>query len=127
MLTEIVYVLGAGGHGRVVVDALQLLGYSSDCIVIRDDKSDLQGETMMGCSIEVPIIPSDGLSGWVHAAVGSSTDRQDLLQRSGVSTDRWLSVVHPSTAVAGSAKLVRAHLWQHKLYWAHVPILKLGS
>ena len=105
MPTELVSVLGAGGHGRVVVDALQMLGYSSALIVIRDDKPDFSPNTLMGCTVEAPIIPTDGLDGWVHAAVGSAIDREGLLQRSGISIERWLTIIHPSAAVARSATL----------------------
>lgn len=105
MLTETVHVLGAGGHGRVVIDALQMLGYTTAAILVRDDRPDFHGSTMLGCTVEVPTIPSDGLQGWVHAAVGAAAIRQRLLEQSGLPTERWLTVVHPRAAVAGSATL----------------------
>lgn len=105
MPTDIVHVLGAGGHGRVVIDALQLLGHPNHSIRVRDDRYDLHCTTMLGCSIEAPALPPEGLSGWVHAAVGSAQIRQHLLKSSGLPTDRWLTVVHPRSSVARSASL----------------------
>jgi len=105
MPIEIVNILGAGGHSRVVIDALQMLGYTSAAILVRDDRLDFHGSTMLGCAVEAPTIPSGGLKGWVHAAVGSATIRQRLLEQSGLPTERWLTVVHPRAVVAGSAQL----------------------
>ncbi len=105
MPTNSVNVLGAGGHCRVVIDALQLLGYSNHNIRVRDDRYDLHGTTILGCAIESPMLPPEGLSGWVHAAVGSAQIRLRLLKSSGLPTDRWLTVVHPRSSVARSASL----------------------
>lgn len=105
MHTETVHVLGAGGHGRVVIDALQLLGYSPQVIHVRDDRQDFHGTTMLGCLVEAPILPPRVLVGWVHAAVGSATIRQRLLERSGLPAERWLTIVHPRAYVASSASL----------------------
>lgn len=105
MPTETVHVLGAGGHGRVVVDALQLLGYPVYVICVRDDRQVLDGSTMLGCAVETPAVPSRGLSGWVHAAIGSASIRRRLLEQCGLPSGRWLTVVHPRACVASSAEL----------------------
>jgi sugar O-acyltransferase (sialic acid O-acetyltransferase NeuD family) len=105
MPTEIVNVLGAGGHSRVVIDALQLMGYTASNILVRDDRLDFHGGTILGCLVEVPTNPSSGLKGWVHAAVGSATIRQRLLEKSRLPTERWLTVVHPRASVSGAVKL----------------------
>lgn len=110
MPIEIVNVLGAGGHGRVVVDALQLIGYADHSIRVRDDCEELHGSTMLGCAVEAPSVPANGLNGWVHAAVGSALIRRQLLEKCGLPNERWLTVVHPRACVAGSAKLGPASL-----------------
>lgn len=110
MLTETVHVLGAGGHARVVIDALQLLGYPARDIRVRDDRQDLHGSTILSCEVETPTIPVNGLSGWVHAAVGSASIRRRLLEMCGLPSDRWLKVVHPRACVALSAELGPASL-----------------
>lgn len=105
MLTDIIHVLGAGGHGRVVVDTLLQLGYPPSTILVRDDRPELHGSTVQGCSIESPVIPDSDLQGQVHAAVGGASLRQSLLQRSGQPAERWLTVVHPRASVSASASV----------------------
>ncbi|MBI2307916.1 MAG: acetyltransferase [Rhodocyclales bacterium] len=105
MPTDTVHVLGAGGHGRVVIDALQLLGYPNHAIRVRDDRYELHGTTMLGCAVEAPTLQPKGLSGRVHAAVGSAQVRQFLLEGSGLPRDRWLTIAHPRACVALSASL----------------------
>lgn len=105
MLTDVIHVLGAGGHGHVVVDALLKLGYSPRAILVRDDRRELHGSTVQGCSIESPAIPESALRGQVHAAVGEASLRQSLLERSGQPAERWLAVVHPRASVSASASV----------------------
>jgi sugar O-acyltransferase (sialic acid O-acetyltransferase NeuD family) len=110
MFTEIVNVLGAGGHARVVIDALQSMGYPAHTIRVRDDLKALLGNTILGCAVETPAILASGLTGWVHVAIGSAAIRQRLLEQSGLHTDRWLTVIHPRAYVAQSATLGPATL-----------------
>lgn len=105
MLIEKIVVLGAGGHSRVVVDALQSLGYMTRAIQVRDDKKKLKGSVVLGCAVEVPMLPLDGFANLVHAAVGSASLRQSLLESTGLSTDHWLTVIHPHATMAQSASL----------------------
>ncbi len=108
MHTETVHVLGAGGHSRVTIDALQLLGYQPRAIRVYDDRRDLHGTSMLGCSIEQMTLPLQQVQGWVHAAVGSGSIRQRLLERSGLAQDQWLTIVHPRSCVSKSASLASA-------------------
>jgi sugar O-acyltransferase (sialic acid O-acetyltransferase NeuD family) len=110
MPTEAVIVFGAGGHAKVVIDALQILGYSSNDIIVRDDRDELHGTTLLGCSVEAPITPPRGFTGRVHAAVGSAAVRKKLLERSEVAVERWLTVIHPGASVAGSSEIGQGSL-----------------
>lgn len=108
MCIDSVNVLGAGGHGRVIIDTLQMLGYAADKIQVRDDQENIQGRGILGFTIECPVVPPSGLDGLVHAAVGEPTIRQLLLERSGVPVERWLTILHPFSCVASSVFLEAA-------------------
>lgn len=105
MLIEKIVVLGAGGHSRVVVDALQSLGYATHAIRVRDDKEELKGRDVLGCEVEVPMLPLDGFANLVHVAIGSASLRQSLLESTDLSTDYWLTVIHPHATISQSASL----------------------
>lgn len=105
MPTEFVYILGAGGHGRVVIDALLAGGWPASCILVRDDRLELHGSTILSCHIEVPVHTLEPVAGRVHAAAGSAKARRKLLEQSGLSPSAWLTIIHPRAAVSASAEL----------------------
>ena len=103
MPTEVVHVLGAGGHCRVVIDALLCCGWLPSAIRVRDDRAVLAGSRLLGCVVYSPTRPGIPLSGKVHAAVGAGAIRESLLASSGLERTDWLVVLHPRASVAASA------------------------
>jgi len=105
MPTELVYVLGAGGHGRVVIDALLAGGCPASSILVRDDRLDLHGTSILTCRIEAPAHTLVPAAGRVHAAAGSAKVRRKLLEQTGLSPSAWFTIIHPRAVVSASAKL----------------------
>lgn len=105
MRTEVLHLLGAGGHCRVVIDALLCCGWSPSAIRVRDDRTALAGSRLLGCVVETPTRPGIPLCGQVHAAVGAGAIRESLLAASGLERTHWLVVLHPGASVATSATL----------------------
>ena len=68
MPTDTVQLLGAGGHARVVIDALLCCGWPVQRITPRDDRAELAGTLMLGCRIETPVLDQLPPHGQVHAA-----------------------------------------------------------
>jgi sugar O-acyltransferase (sialic acid O-acetyltransferase NeuD family) len=97
-------ILGAGGHAKVVIDALLSQGWPADRIRVRDDRIELQDTWLLGCRIFCPVLelgaPSERR---IHAAVGSASLRQRWLQGSGLPISQWQSVIHAHACVATSA------------------------
>jgi len=102
---ETVQLLGAGGHARVVIDALLCCGWSARDVVLRDDRAQLAGTTILGCLVAVPLTIGSQTNGWVHGAMGSGIHREKALAGSSHPPGRWLSVIHPRAVIAGSASL----------------------
>ena len=79
MPTDTVQLLGAGGHARVVIDALLCCGWPVQRITPRDDRAELAGTLMLGCRIETPVLDQLPPHGQVHAAIGYT--REHIMQR----------------------------------------------
>ena len=98
-------VLGAGGHAKVVIEALVALGHSASRIGIRDDRQELAGTQILGCDVKVPTLPLDPRVRLVHAAVGCSALRRRWLSDSGLRPDQWFTIVHPKSCVSPTSRI----------------------
>lgn len=97
-----VYIVGAGGHAKVVISTLHAAGY--DVKGVFDDDEGKWGEQLLG----VPVIGApaelNNLSP-VRAlvAVGGNPIRKALVERF-IKVD-WVTVIHPSAEVHSSVRL----------------------
>ena len=103
MPNETVFVLGAGGHGKVVIDALRTISQSVD-VQLFDNSPDV--ETMMGIVVQegYPWESSEAVTR-VHIAVGSNQQRRRLTQ---LAMDRGLvfeTVIHPTAYVGAGVSI----------------------
>jgi sugar O-acyltransferase (sialic acid O-acetyltransferase NeuD family) len=102
MLTERVHLVGAGGHGRVVADALIAGGLDCDRLVPRDGRA---GLSIRGISVIAPETAPDMAGEKFHIAVGSASIRTRLYERAMAERATPLTVVHPAAVVAADAVL----------------------
>jgi sugar O-acyltransferase (sialic acid O-acetyltransferase NeuD family) len=91
---ERVFVYGAGGQGKVVIDALHLARCPVEIAMVVDDDPKLHGKTLMGHRITSPReIGSE--RGFI--AIGENASRQRIASRY---PGRLLVIVHPGTIIA---------------------------
>lgn len=97
------YILGAGGHGKVVLRLLQQLGY--DVKSIFDDDPSRIGRSLHGVPILGPVALAGSL-GRVPAVigVGSNEARKRLAEQFDLD---WLTLVHPAAFVDPTADVGR--------------------
>ena len=103
MPTELL-VIGAGGHARVVIEAIK--GKSQDCLIILTDQ-DLakEGKKVLG-SIRIKYLKNWAeLPGQYHAAIGNNQARQQLSVLAQEQGKQPFVVVHPDAYVSPSAHL----------------------
>jgi sugar O-acyltransferase (sialic acid O-acetyltransferase NeuD family) len=105
LIKDPIYVIGAGGHARVVVDALLESGCNPSDINIRDDLASLEGSKILGCLVRTPALSNEVISSRIHVAIGSGPLRRIFLERSGATRDKWLTVMHRCASVAHSANI----------------------
>ena len=102
MRTDASHIIGAGGHGRVVADALVVGGVSLARLVPRDGRVNL---AIQGVTVTTPEIDSDMAGAAFHVAVGSAAVRSRLYA-AGIAVDASpMTVVHPAAIIASDATL----------------------
>lgn len=90
-------IFGAGGHGRVLVDAA-LLGRRWNRIVVSDRKlPDNQSELLPGIHL-LAVAAAAALDPVIHIAIGNNQFRQN--EASAWGHERLVSVVHPAAVVS---------------------------
>lgn len=90
-------IVGAGGHAKVVLDALLVSGVARESIVLRDGDPARAGDEVLGFTVLCPErADTDAL---VHIAIGSNIVRERL----GSEARELVSIVHPAAMIAGSA------------------------
>lgn len=105
MFTDHVFLLGAGGHGKVVLDALLASGTHPCNIHIRDDATHLRGEKLLDYFIEVPALATAMAGSSFHISVGTAEIRRRMFAAVSKLGVRALTVVHPSASVSHFSNL----------------------
>ena len=102
MQSDPVYIIGAGGHAKVVISAL--LANAVSCAGVFDDDSLLWGKKIL----DIPIIGAieelrDASSITAVNAIGNNSTRRTICER--FRNVNWLTVIHPHTWIHSSVKL----------------------
>jgi len=105
MPTSCVYVLGTGGHAKVVVDAFAAPRGSLADVRLVDDDINRIGHNMAGKVIEESTIIKAGDR--FHVAIGSNSVRSRRFIEIEARGAEAVSIIHPKSVVASSAKIAR--------------------
>jgi len=106
-MSEPIWVIGAGGHAKVVIDLLRVSGWSTIVGILDDAFPDAMP------TLEVPVrgpasqqsIDRFGIERAI-LAIGSNRARSEISQRLGQSLS-WPTLIHPTAYVAGGVELGR--------------------
>lgn len=101
MPTEL-FLFGAGGHGKVVLDALYASGRSA---VVFDADPDKAGKTFLKNVIQSLPAGYSGMPEYGHVAIGDSRVRRKMAAEFCVAGARLVSVLHPQAVVSASAEV----------------------
>ncbi len=103
-------VLGGGGHGRVVIDAL-LAAAAADCVAVLDPDPDLLGGSVLGVSViaDDAFLEKAKAEGFTHFVLGTGSvktnrQRQKLFEK-GLSCGLTpLTVRHPAAVLSSHCR-----------------------
>lgn len=99
-------VVGAGGHGRSVVEAAELSG-QFEVVGLLDDSLHA-GDRVMGVTVLGSVVSMEHHQAGAEkaiVAIGNNTVRENLMQQLTAAGFKWATVVHPRAIVSPSAVL----------------------
>jgi sugar O-acyltransferase (sialic acid O-acetyltransferase NeuD family) len=99
-----IYLIGAGGHGKVVLEALLLQGCE---VEVLDAESALEGSAVLGKRVarEEKVLALLEAPASFFAAVGDGQSRERVVERWEGHGHRLVRVVHPASHLSASAVL----------------------
>lgn len=105
MRTDQIFLIGAGGQGKVVLDALLAGGVTLKNVRVRDGAENLRGTDFLGGVIETPAVVEEMVGQFFHLAIGNGQTRQRLWAELIGLGVRPFTVIHPDASVSRFATL----------------------
>lgn len=105
MRTREILLYGAGGHGKVVFDAMLASRGDLSGLLVVDGNPDLQGTEFLGFAVTMPEASPAQVPRRFHVAIGNGAARSaihELLERQG---HEAMTVVHPQAVVSRFARV----------------------
>lgn len=100
-----IVILGAGGHGQVVADALKLMT-DAEPVAFLDENPGILGKEVLGLPVPggneaLPDVDHDG----VVIALGNNSLRKRIFHELKKAGENLFSVIHPSAVISPDAKI----------------------
>ncbi|MBK8188042.1 MAG: acetyltransferase [Cellvibrio sp.] len=105
MHTKLLFLVGAGGHGRVVLDAILLNGFLKDNIRVTDSSDSLRDSMLLGYPIQVPATSKDMSEQLFHLAIGNSKARESLFVQLKKLSAYPQTILHPMASISQFSKI----------------------
>jgi sugar O-acyltransferase (sialic acid O-acetyltransferase NeuD family) len=103
MSTEPIFLIGAGGHGLVVLDALERAGGTSDGISIFDQSENRIGQKALDLIVQRFDPAANMKDQLFHVCIGDNTTRARLFKMLAGAGGIPATVLHPVATIAPSA------------------------
>lgn len=105
MHTDLIFLIGAGGHCKVVMDALMRAGTPRSRLQIRDESAAASGRDLLGCAVGM-LTAADEIRGHTfHLTIGAAQARQRLHAELTAAGGMPLSIAHPLACISPDARL----------------------
>ena len=98
-----IYIIGAGGHATVVLDALLKMGVKPKGIF--DDDKSLWNREIFGIKILGRVELAKSVQGRFVVAIGDNKTRKDIVNFLNFPDERFVSVIHPSSVIGRDVEI----------------------
>ncbi len=103
MKSEKVYIIGAGGHGQVVAEAVMKMGITPAGFL--DDDNALFGKKIIGIPVIGRIEICSNLDGKFVVAIGDNLTRKRIVDHIKLPEEKYFTVIHPSAVIGKNVKI----------------------
>jgi len=97
-----IYIIGAGGHGQVVLDALLQSGLCP--VGFLDDNMPI-AEKILDIPVVGKISLAKNLDGQFVVAIGNNTTRRRIVEMLQLPDEKYFTVIHPSVVLGKNVKI----------------------
>ncbi|RYY02233.1 MAG: acetyltransferase [Gammaproteobacteria bacterium] len=105
MHTKLIFLIGAGGHAKVVFDAILLNEISQTRVRITDRELKLKGKEFFDCKIEVPEVGIEMANQLFHLAIGNNRARENIFNQLSELNAQPLTITHPDASISRFSKI----------------------
>lgn len=98
-------VVGAGGHAKVVVDALLCLDFDSGSLCLVDDDPERWGSSVLGLTVHGPLKVATAVASVYHVAIGHNVARERAARSCLEAGLLARTIVHPRASLAASSRI----------------------
>lgn len=105
MHTDRLLLIGAGGHAKVVADAVLATGVSRDRLIVRDGNPARAGTKLLGIPVVCPELDVSISGVPVHVAIGANGVRRVLADQVSSHGCPLATVAHPLSILSAHAEL----------------------
>lgn len=96
---------GAGGHAKVVLDALLCMGHNRDNIHVFDEDETLVGKELLGVNIQLPNYDREYAFCNLHICIGNNYIREKIFSKYSAIAKELFSVHHSRSACSCNARI----------------------
>jgi sugar O-acyltransferase (sialic acid O-acetyltransferase NeuD family) len=96
---------GAGGHGKVVLDAVILGGIGSENLLVLDDNNNLSGHKLLDCFIHPISSIKDLINFSFHISIGDNSIRFRVYNNMSRKGAELLTIIHPNASISKFANI----------------------
>lgn len=104
----IIYIIGAGGHAKVVIDALLTSGVDKARLRVADNDLARSGSALLGVAVQGPAVQPVMAGALFHVAIGDCAARARLYAELSALGAVPLNVFHPASVVSAHATVGKA-------------------
>jgi sugar O-acyltransferase (sialic acid O-acetyltransferase NeuD family) len=97
------YIIGAGGHGQVVLDCARASGFEIGGFL--DDNEELYGKIINGVEVIGKVELSKRLDGLFIVAIGDNTKRKEVVETLNFGKGKFAKVIHPSATIGSNVEI----------------------